>query len=545
MANDTKTSKLSTPDVVDYYARNWDKIANCYALDDQGLPVDPAWYRRRLYKDFLARSRPMSVLDIGCGGGWTVLDACEQGLDPRGIEPVAQLQAYGRSLLERHGHDPQRIQQGDLSVLATLKPASLDCVALLSVLPHVPRDLWDEVHRDIARVLRPGGRLIAAYRNELFDLYTFNSFTMEFYDRSLWGNKICLPLRVEAHLAALKGLITHSDVPGPYFTTAHDKSFGQLDRMKSNPLVMPSYLSRHGLVLERTSFYHFHCVPPLMATAIPEYRRINHEMELTMATDWRGNFMAAMFLVEAVKGKAERTAAMAPPLPVDERQRRRYDARYFSAYTDDPQRTIMYRVERGRIERFKPAGRILDVGCGLGSFLAEFSPERWQRYGVDVSDFAIERSRARGIHVNDVSNAYDYPDESFDVIVFRGSLQLIPTPFTVIETCVRLLAPDGYMVFLSTPNSNSPYYRRFKTLPFLTPEANFLIPSDVMMRHALQNFGLEVVEIRYPYLETPYARPLRDLVRYLLGGLGIKTKFAFWRSTMEIYARKPGASVDR
>ena len=203
-------------------------------------------------------------------------------------------------------------------------------------------------------------------------------------------------------------------------------------------------------------------------------------------------------------------------------------------------RLAMYKAERQRIERLKASGRIFDVGCGLGLFLSEFPPERWTRYGTDVSELAIDAARSRGIQVNGIAAAYDYPDDFFDVIVFRGSLQLIPTPFSVIETCVRLLAPGGYLVFLATPNSNSAYYRRFRTLPFLTPHANFLIPSDIMMKDALRNFGLEVVDLRFPYLDTPYAKPLRDHLMYLLSFIGIRRKFAFWRSSMEIYARHPG-----
>jgi SAM-dependent methyltransferase len=227
---------------------------------------------------------------------------------------------------------------------------------------------------------------------------------------------------------------------------------------------------------------------------------------------------------------------------VEQQQQRRYDESYFALYRDDPNRLAMYRAERSRIEKLKPAGRILDVGCGLGGFLAQFPPDRWERYGVDVAEIAIREARARGIRVNDFDRAYDYPDEFFDVIVLRGSLQLIPTPFAVLQECIRLLAPGGVLALLSTPNSNSPYYRRFGTLPFLTPHANFLIPSDIMMRDALRNFGLDLVEIRYPYLDTPYARPLRDHLYYLLSFFGVKRKFAFWRSAMEVYARKPARS---
>ncbi len=301
MSNDTNAHKLATPDVVDYYSRNWEKIAQCYTIDAEGLPIDPAWYRRRLYQDFLDREKPATILDIGCGGGWTVLDACERGLSPRGVEPVGPLCQHGQDLLAKHGHDSGRIAQGDLSILGTLAPASLDCIALLSVLPHVPRDVWDDVHRNIARALKPGGRLIAAYRNQLFDLFTFNGFTVEFYDQTLWGAPACAPLHTDRTLAGLKGLIANPDVPGPYFTAAQDKSFGKLDRMKSNPMLMPAYLAGHGLAERRTSFYHYHCTPPLLLDQVANARRVNHDMELSLATDWRGHFMAAMFLVEAIK----------------------------------------------------------------------------------------------------------------------------------------------------------------------------------------------------------------------------------------------------
>jgi SAM-dependent methyltransferase len=297
----SKSGTGRSEDVLEYYSRNWAEVANCYVLDEQGLPTDPAWYRRRLYKDFLVRNKPATVLDVGCGGGWTVLDALEFGLDARGIEPVSELKDFGCNLLQQHGRDPDRIKQDDLSVCATLPADSLDCIAFLSVLPHVPRERWDDVHRNTARILRPGGRFIASYRNELFDLYTFNSFTIEFYHKSLWGCQPCIPLRTNRHLDMLKGLVTNPDVPGPYFTAAKDKSFGKLDRVKSNPLSMSSYLSQFGLQVEHRKYYHFHCVPPLLSDAIEDYRDINHQLELTMSDDWRGNFMAAIFMIEAVR----------------------------------------------------------------------------------------------------------------------------------------------------------------------------------------------------------------------------------------------------
>jgi SAM-dependent methyltransferase len=300
MQDAPRKTTATSEEVLHYYARNWAAIVGCYDLRDDGLPVDPAWYRRRLYREMLERRRPAAVLDVGCGGGRTVLDALELGLDATGIEPVIELKNAAAELLRRHGHDPARIRQDDLAGVADYPSASQDCVALLSVLPHVPAPSWDDVHRGIARLLRPGGCYVAAYRNTLFDLFTFNSYTVEFYDRTLWEG-VPSGASDDRRLEKLKSLITHPDVPGPYHTNAADKSFGQLSREKSNPLTMPAYLREFGLRTERTRFYHFHCVPPLAQDAVKDFRASSHDLDLTLSDDWRGHFMAAMFVVEAVR----------------------------------------------------------------------------------------------------------------------------------------------------------------------------------------------------------------------------------------------------
>ena len=222
-----------------------------------------------------------------------------------------------------------------------------------------------------------------------------------------------------------------------------------------------------------------------------------------------------------------------------------FDAEYFSVYGNDPKRAAMYSMERDRIVRLKQSGRILDIGCGVGAFLKGFSDDDWHKYGVDVSEHAVEIARSTGIKIQMGEAAYDYEDGFFDVIVMRGSLQHLPDPFQTIARCKVLLKSDGLLVFLSTPNTNSPYFRRFRTLPILTETLNILQPSDTMMVNALQNMGFKVLSVHYPYRETPYASVIKDHVLFLLSYLGIRRNFAFWKSTMEIYARNCPSTTDR
>ena len=217
-----------------------------------------------------------------------------------------------------------------------------------------------------------------------------------------------------------------------------------------------------------------------------------------------------------------------------------FNEAYFSVYGNDIKRNKSYMDEYQRINKLISSGRILDVGCGLGCFLSLFPSKNWDKYGVDISDVAIQESRKKGIKVNNYSEAYNYPYEYFDVIVFRGSLQLLTNPFTTIETCTKLLNPGGYIIFLSTPNSNSPYYRKFKTLPAISSSTTkkFLIPSDVMLVDILKNYNFNIIDVNYPYIKGHYVNILKDHFYYLLSFLGAKKQFPFWFSMMEVYAQK-------
>ena len=287
------------PEVLAYYRRNWERIVHCYDTDSEGYPIDPAWYRRRLYNEFLDREAPQHVLDVGCGAGQTVFDVLSRGAQGEGIEPVPELVAAGQALLESNGHPPGAIRQGDLSDLPNVPAASYDCVALLSVLPAIPFAAWETAHKNIAACIRPGGWMVAAYRNQLFDLYTFNSITLDFYNEVLWDRSAIGRDPDEDALNGLRSLITHPDEPGRFHTSAPDKAFGRLERPKSNPLTLARYLAPFGLKVERIRFCHFHFVPPLLDAQVKDLKSANHQLELTLSDDWRGNFMAAMAFVEA------------------------------------------------------------------------------------------------------------------------------------------------------------------------------------------------------------------------------------------------------
>lgn len=218
-----------------------------------------------------------------------------------------------------------------------------------------------------------------------------------------------------------------------------------------------------------------------------------------------------------------------------------YDADYFNTryYDTDQARYEMYRQEIKRIVAKVPQGRILDVGCGTGGFLQAFD-DRWERYGVEPSPYAANIARAKGVNVTLTMPTFESWNEYFDVIVFRGTIQHINTPLQDIQRAYEMLKAGGVIVFLATPNTGGIIYRLFQDLPPLDAPRNWCLFSDKTLCNILTRLGFVRQEVIYPYLDTPYARPFRDLWRFFLRFFGVKKPFAFWGNMMEVYTWKPG-----
>ena len=297
MKHNTGTSQ----EVLEYYQRNWKEILRCYEVGEDDLPRDAAFYRRQIYLKILYETNADNILDIGCGGGRTVLDALEMGRKVQGIEPIEPLVKEAKTLLAESGQNPGLIRQADMAEVQNWKPHTFGTVAMLSVLPHVDPNKWDFTHQYVRSLLVKGGYFIASYRNDLFDLFTFNSFTIDFILNTLWNCRTLQRFHAKESVEGLKKLIKNPDIPGPFYTDAKDKSFGKLTRVNSNPLGMPSYLYRFGLRVLKTYFYNYHCAPPLLRENIDDYRILSHRMDMEMSEDWRGHFMASTFVICATR----------------------------------------------------------------------------------------------------------------------------------------------------------------------------------------------------------------------------------------------------
>ena len=97
-------------------------------------------------------------------------------------------------------------------------------------------------------------------------------------------------------------------------------------------------------------------------------------------------------------------------------------------------------------------GRLLDVGCGEGTFLASASAA-YDAYGVELDPVAAERARAHLPGRITTGTLDDLPADidAFDVITLFEVLEHVADPLGTLIECRRRLRPAGEIV-ISVPN---------------------------------------------------------------------------------------------
>jgi SAM-dependent methyltransferase len=109
-----------------------------------------------------------------------------------------------------------------------------------------------------------------------------------------------------------------------------------------------------------------------------------------------------------------------------------------------------------------PAGRLLDVGCGTGDFLAGMAQIGWDATGIDFDEEAVASARRHpGIKVfsGDLADQR-FPNNAFDAITLSNVIEHLPAPLDTFAELKRVLAPGGRLIIV-TPNPNSLGHRSF------------------------------------------------------------------------------------
>jgi SAM-dependent methyltransferase len=131
----------------------------------------------------------------------------------------------------------------------------------------------------------------------------------------------------------------------------------------------------------------------------------------------------------------------------------------YTTSVEDEERVVEEARRRGEYRHIPiPVGkRLLDVGCGGGSFLQVLKKLGVEVKGVDPGVSATAAARDRGLDVF-TGTLEEYiaqhgTDEKFDVITCSHVLMATPSPTETLDCMRQLLAPNGY-IWVAVPNAD-------------------------------------------------------------------------------------------
>lgn len=231
-----------------------------------------------------------------------------------------------------------------------------------------------------------------------------------------------------------------------------------------------------------------------------------------------------------------------------------YQREYFSYYVDTKSEEHMKRQETFKTEiaelerlteKLRVGRKILDVGCGGGFFLASLN-SLWEKYGVEINPAAVRygRDTSRIDILKGDLRKINFPNETFDVIKMRGTIEHLFDPMSELREIYRILRKGG-LIAINTPNIGSICGRIYREkFRMVCPTHHIYYFSTKTLSLMLEKVGFKVRKVSYHYFDTPYAswrdslKILRDIVSFRIFRKPYTVSPSFYGNVVDIYAVK-------
>ncbi len=178
------------------------------------------------------------------------------------------------------------------------------------------------------------------------------------------------------------------------------------------------------------------------------------------------------------------------------------------------------RIADSLCSRYPAPGRVLEVGSGRGTLLAELAKRGWQAFGTEFSSTMAEAStNSFGVTVYPTPDLRDcrFESGSFDVVICYHVLEHMPNPLETLKEMRRIISPNG-LLLLAVPNFGGIVAQLSKGMWFAVDAPRHLGHyAPETMKNALDAAGFVVTKKRTLSLEQDvfgFAQSMMNLLGF-------------------------------
>lgn len=152
----------------------------------------------------------------------------------------------------------------------------------------------------------------------------------------------------------------------------------------------------------------------------------------------------------------------------------------------------------------KKTGKLLDIGCGPGTFLLQMKNRGYDVCGVDISSQACRIARRKKLKIySGELKRHRFPSKSFDIVTLWHVFEHLYNPSDTLKEIRRILKDDGILI-METPNINCFSFEIFRGYHFHLDSPRHLYHwTQNSMKLILNKNGFFVCKTEYPTLNYP------------------------------------------